>query len=213
MPRRLAPIFALFSLVPIATAASQEPGPRIFAVEPLEAGSRVLLGEEVAGAPLSGRYFVLDTNGLRCEARLVRSRELRSSLLVAGSPPHHYELRARRACESATPLEIEHLAAVGPLARVMAIGLAVAGLDPGTVSEEAPGAPMPAGRIQDQIELAIDLDGDRAADVLSFAHQRDTPARSRGAFRVEHHREVWSRSDRGWAMTVSIDWTIEAPIE
>ncbi len=211
--RALAPLVALVAAA--APTGAQAPPVAVFAVTAAPGPVRDVIGEEVAQRPGAGRYFLLDRGGLRCEARLVRSRSLESSMLVAGPAPHQVELRAMGPCGTAS-VGSEILVAVGPLARrptrgrLLAIGLALAGSVAGSIPPEPLGAAPPDG-VTEGFELAVDLDGDRAADLLSRQARRALPAR-RGSLRIEHHRETWARSG-GWTRTIDATWVIESPID
>src|SRR5688500_11013640 len=120
--RRVLPWAGLLLLMLASAARSQAPSaPFVFAVEPITPGPvRQMIAAEAIGAPGAGRYFVLDMRGVSCEARIVRSRALVSSMLVSGTPPHQYELEVvgARACWDSGPHgnAPPHVIAVGPLA-------------------------------------------------------------------------------------------------
>ncbi|MDQ3037099.1 MAG: hypothetical protein M3Y87_32190 [Myxococcota bacterium] len=207
---------ALASLVALPSGAQSSPT-LLFSVTAEMGPVHEMLGEEVAAAPARGRYFVLDFSGVLCEARLVRSREL-TAMLETGVAPYQYELRVAGAqpCWTRTLDNERHIVAVGPLtrrpqgARLMAMGLALAGHPTGSVPIDTPGVALPNS---EHVEYAVDLDGDGRVDLVSRVTVRPLPSRTRGSFRIAHHRETWSRTPTTWLQTVSTAWTIEAPIE
>jgi hypothetical protein len=217
-------VLALLAAASSATSQRARPAPYVFGVSLLDPGPvREVLGEEVIGAPRPGRYFVLDFQGLLAEVRVFRSRELTSSMVSGGSPPHQYELRlvgrpARGAWSYDPPNDTGHIVAVGPLrevptrGRLMRMGLALAGLA-ADAPQDAPGVPLPPGIAPDELTYAIDLDGDAAADLFSYGGDRDLPTTERYMIRTGHHREMWSRASGAWSRTATLDWETTAPID
>ncbi len=192
----------------------------MFGVIPTARGSlRDLIAEEVVGPPARGRYFVFDLQGLVTEAQVVRSRDLRNSMLVAGNAPYQYELRAIGRVAGGRAQADLHRVGVGPLdstpsrGRLMAMGLALAGTVPGSVAVDAPGIALPGGRSADEVEYGIDLDRDGVVDLLTRHERLSRPASARFTIRVEHRREIWSRATGTWVQTASTAWTTESPID
>ncbi len=213
-------MMGMLSVVALAAPGVAQPPPLLVFEVTTEVGPvRAMIAEGVPLSPGPGRYFALDRRGLRCEVRVVRTRELTSSMLVSGRPPHQVELAVvgDAPCWTEGPGG-EHVVVVGPLAapparaRLMALGLARAGSSPGAIPREAPGVPLPEDRADDQIGFAVDLDGDRTADVVTTADRRSLPASGRGTFRVEHRQRTWTRAGRTWTSAAGTAWTIEAPI-
>jgi len=210
-------VAALASLVALPSGAQSRATVLLFAVTAEMGAVHDMLGEEVAAAPVRGRYFLLDLSGVLCEARLVRSREL-TSMLESGVAPYQYELRVTGAqpCFTQSLDNERHVVAIGPLARrpqaarLMAMGLALAGHPTGSVPIDPPGVALPH---TDHLEYAVDLDGDGRVDLVSGVTVRPLPSRTRGSLRVEHRRQTWARAQRRWLQTVNTGWTIEAPIE
>lgn len=155
---------------------------------------------ELVNGDLKGEFLLVDTAGPIATLALARVAETgvgclrRVSFRVVGAIDH-------------VPADPAHVVVIGPLdapapkARLMFLGLAVAGhVAPATV--EPLGVAGPGGG---EPTYAVDLDGDRVADVFSRRSEQHGPFVN-GLAEVRHVEEHWRRA-RSWKQTRACKWT------
>lgn len=155
---------------------------------------------ELMNGNLNGRFLLLDAAGPIATLALDRVGKTRVSCLsqvtfrVVGAIHH-------------VPRDPAHVVVIGPMdapapkARLMFLGLAVAGHAPSEPVESLGVAAPPGGAPT----YAVDLDGDRAADVLVRRGEQHG-AFEKGVAQIRHVEEQWQRA-REWTRTSACEWT------
>lgn len=154
---------------------------------------------ELMQAAVGDRFVLLDTAGTVATLEVVRVGKTAGACLgqatfrVVGAIDH-------------VPRD-SHVVVVGPLAgaqpkaRLLFLGLAVAGHAASEPAEPLGLAPPPGG----DPTYAVDLDGDGKADLLIRRREQHGPF-VKGSAKVQHYEEQWRR-ERKWSRTRACTWT------
>ncbi len=155
---------------------------------------------ELLNGNVRGQFLLVDTAGPIATLALDHVGKTRVSCLsqvtfrVVGAIHH-------------VPRDPAHVVVIGPIdapaakARLMFLGLAVAGHAPSEPVDSL-GVTAPPGGAP---TYAVDLDGDRAADVL-VRRGEEHGAFDKGVAQVRHFEEQWQRA-RAWSRTGACEWT------
>jgi len=162
----------------------------------MDSTSWVVTAQAYGRPPADASYALLDEEGLVATLSVTN---------VRGSGPHSVQLaiaRWKRQPASRVEASNTHHVVVGPVdgdaecARLMFLGLARGG-SLASRTPDAPGRSLP----RDGPQYAVDLDGDRRADLVRYVRStsgelRDHVIRSRGTGEVFRFRRRWRRTAR-----------------
>jgi hypothetical protein len=156
--------------------------------------------DALLGGTLNARYLLVDTAGPIATLTLDRATKTRAACLSQGT------FRVGGAIHH-VPRDPAHVVVVGPLdasaakPRLMFVGLARAGRPASEAAEPLGVAPPPGG----EPLYAVDLDGDRVADLV-HRRQEQHGAFDKGIAPVRHSLEAWQRA-ASWTRTRLCEWT------